>query len=303
MAKQRVVNTRFWDDDYVTELDPFEKLLFLYFLTNPLTDLCGAYEVSLKRIAFDTGLKPSKITEILESFEAGGKILYRKGWVFIRNFGKHQQGNSPNVKKGAERSLNACPDWVKQTLSKGWVSIGIENALLPEPIPVGQLEPELEPTDMSAVADGVAVDPVEVVFTYWQENTANQRSSLTALRRSKIKARLQRYTVPQILSAIDGCNRSPHHQGHNDSGTIYNDIELICRDDTKLEKFISYNDRTQTNGKPKSEREKSAERTSNAVTAIDELRRLGAEQRLGLPSGVNGVGSTDIITIESAESH
>jgi hypothetical protein len=155
MAKQRVVNTRFWDDDYVTELDPFEKLLFLYFLTNPLTDLCGAYEVSLKRIAFDTGLKPSKITEILESFEAGGKILYRKGWVFIRNFGKHQQGNSPNVRKGAERSLNACPDWVKQTLSKGFGTIGIENALLPEP--VGQPKPELLETPQAASTRGTRI--------------------------------------------------------------------------------------------------------------------------------------------------
>lgn len=144
MAKQRVVNTRFWDDDYIMELGPFEKLLFLYFLTNPLTDLCGAYEISMKRIAFDTGLKPSKIEEILVKFESAGKIVYRNGWVMIRNFGKHQQGNSPNVRKGAERSLNLCPDWVKQTLSNPLHSIGIENAPIPIPIPIP------EPTEREA---------------------------------------------------------------------------------------------------------------------------------------------------------
>jgi hypothetical protein len=60
MAKQRVVNTRFWDDDYIMELGPTEKLVFLYVLTNPLTDLCGAYQITLKRISFDTGLRRKK---------------------------------------------------------------------------------------------------------------------------------------------------------------------------------------------------------------------------------------------------
>ncbi len=51
----------------------------------------------------------------------------------MRNFGKHQQGNSPNVKKGAARALSGCPDWIKQTLSNPSNSIRIENA----PIPIG----------------------------------------------------------------------------------------------------------------------------------------------------------------------
>lgn len=134
MAKQRVVNTRFWDDDYVMELDPAAKLLFLYLITNPLTDLCGAYQITVRRMVFDTGLKPGKITAILEQFRLDAKMLFRDGWIVIANFGKHQQGNSPNVIKGAARSLSACPDWIKQTLSKGFQAASIENTLLPEPV-------------------------------------------------------------------------------------------------------------------------------------------------------------------------
>lgn len=170
MAKQRVVNTRFWDDDYVMDLGPVEKLLFLYFLTNPLTDLCGAYEIGMKRIAFDTGLKPSKIEEILGKFEVAGKIVYRNGWVMIRNFGKHQQGNSPNVRKGAERSLNLCPDWVKQTLSNPLDSIGIENALLPRPRPIprptereAERPPSRPPADMK-FEDSAFDHPAVVIY-------------------------------------------------------------------------------------------------------------------------------------------
>ena len=41
MAKFRYVNTRFWDDSYVAELSPLEKLAFLYLLTNSLTTIAG----------------------------------------------------------------------------------------------------------------------------------------------------------------------------------------------------------------------------------------------------------------------
>ena len=51
-----MVNTKFWDDTYIVTLDPIEKLLYLYFLTNPLTNICGIYEIQLRRVAFDTGI-------------------------------------------------------------------------------------------------------------------------------------------------------------------------------------------------------------------------------------------------------
>ena len=35
MAKQRYINTKFWRDSYIEDLDPIEKLLFLYLLSNP----------------------------------------------------------------------------------------------------------------------------------------------------------------------------------------------------------------------------------------------------------------------------
>jgi hypothetical protein len=139
MAKQRIVNTHFWRDNFILGLKPDERLLFLWVITNPATDLCGAYEAAMPTIELETGLKAKRIREIFDTFEASGKILYRNGWVIIRNFTKHQNGTSTNVKKGAERSLNACPDWIKDTLSKGTRTD--PNQTLPEPEP----EPEPEP--------------------------------------------------------------------------------------------------------------------------------------------------------------
>lgn len=148
MAKQRVVNTRFWDDDYVMELGPTEKLVFLYVLTNPLTDLCGAYQITLKRISFDTGLRPAKLLEVLSKFEEAGKIIYREGWIVIKNFAKHQVSN-PKVAKGIERSLNDCPDWIKDSLSIPYhrqshlnPNLNLKGKPKPEPKPEPQPAPE-----------------------------------------------------------------------------------------------------------------------------------------------------------------
>ena len=43
MAKFRLINTKFWDDSYVAKLSTSEKLLFIYFISNPLTTVAGVY--------------------------------------------------------------------------------------------------------------------------------------------------------------------------------------------------------------------------------------------------------------------
>lgn len=163
MAKQRMVNTRFWDDDYVMELCPAGKLLFLYAITNTLTDLCGAYQITMKRIVFDTGLKPAKVTELLDKFEADGKMAYRDGWLVVQNFGKHQSAN-PKVTKGIERSLSSCPDWVKDRLSIGYQRLSPETA--PKPKPEPELKPKPEPTDTHDVCDAWSWPMSELIAAF-----------------------------------------------------------------------------------------------------------------------------------------
>lgn len=84
-----------------------------------------------------------------------------------------------------------------------------------------------------------AVDDVQIVFDYWcQAMGKSGNAKLTDKREKAIKARLKEgYTVEHIKQAIDGCKRSPHHMGQNQNGTIYDDIELICRSGEKLEQF------------------------------------------------------------------
>lgn len=108
MAKNRMINTKFWIDTYISELEPSEKLLFLYFLTNPYSEICGVYEIPIKYISLETGLDVKIILKIIEKFEKDEKIFYENGWVAIKNFAKHQLDN-PSIKIGVVRSLSLAP--------------------------------------------------------------------------------------------------------------------------------------------------------------------------------------------------
>jgi hypothetical protein len=60
-------------------------------------------------------------------------------------------------------------------------------------------------------------------------------------RRKAVIARLKEgYSVEELKEAILGCKGDPFYsKGQNDHKTVYDDLELICRDGTKVEKFIA----------------------------------------------------------------
>lgn len=82
------------------------------------------------------------------------------------------------------------------------------------------------------------------VFAYWQKVMNHPNGKLDTKREKAIRARIKDgYTVDQLCRAIDGCKFSPHHMGQNETQTIYDDIELICRNGTNVDKFIGWADR------------------------------------------------------------
>jgi hypothetical protein len=104
-----MINTKFWTDTYISNIDPLEKLLFLYFITNPFTNICGIYELPIKQIALDTGIDRENLEKVfLPRFKKAKKIYYIDGWVYIKNFLKHQKA-SGNVKLGIDNGLKEVP--------------------------------------------------------------------------------------------------------------------------------------------------------------------------------------------------
>jgi len=116
MSKQRIVKDSFWTDPYVENLDPIEKLMFLYLLTNPLCNVLGIYEIQPKRIAYETGIDKDIANKILERFVKNNKLIRIDSWIVITNFPKNQSSN-PSIKQGMQRIYDSLPHKVKQAVA------------------------------------------------------------------------------------------------------------------------------------------------------------------------------------------
>jgi len=127
VAKQRIVNTKFWDDSYITGLTPLEKLVFLYLITNPLTNISGVYELPLKRAAFDVGISAEEMESVFRRFEEDGKIVRGAGWIGVTNFVKHQTLN-PKIKVGILQELRRAPKEVVDRVSIDYLSLSHSNS-------------------------------------------------------------------------------------------------------------------------------------------------------------------------------
>jgi|GEM_PF-6532542 len=102
MSKQRIIRDEMWSDEWFYDLDPSEKLLWVFLLTNPRCNIAGIYKVNISWIGNHTGFEKKVVEMLLERFEKEGKIVFVHGHVFIKNFLKNQ-AESPNVIKGINR--------------------------------------------------------------------------------------------------------------------------------------------------------------------------------------------------------
>ena len=121
--KLRSINTKFWNDPYIEELNSDEKLLFLYCLTSPHSNLLGIYEVSIKKISFETGINKETVLKAFERFEKDYKVFYYDNFIIIPNFIKHQKLNA-NMKKNVVTLFDDLPNSIKdKILDKGSESL------------------------------------------------------------------------------------------------------------------------------------------------------------------------------------
>lgn len=59
----------FWNDQMVQEMNPSEKLFYLYLLTSPARKERNKYEISISEISRHTGFSPEVIQVLLRRFE------------------------------------------------------------------------------------------------------------------------------------------------------------------------------------------------------------------------------------------
>lgn len=111
MAKRRYVSDSFWSDSWVEDLDPLEKYLFLYLLTNQQVSISWIYEIKLKRIAFETWIDKEMVEKMLNRFQKKWKIYYIDWIIVIVNFVKNQ-----NVNKTTDKLWI----WIEREIKELW---------------------------------------------------------------------------------------------------------------------------------------------------------------------------------------
>lgn len=215
MSTQRYISTSFWDDSWIQTLDPSEKLLYLYYMTNPLTNIAGVYKITLRRICFDTGFNDSTIKHIQEKFEKAGKAFLIGEYIALPSWPNHQKWQkSKNIKDGIDAILASLPDFMIEKLE----SIGYKYPLHTPCIPptkcssYSDLDTDI---DLDINTDSETPQPkqpkekaaAQRVFEYYFEKYKKEHSDIPVDNTGKcvkiIKSRLETCTVDDIIASID----------------------------------------------------------------------------------------------------
>lgn len=89
--KTRILHTKFWQDSFVADLSPSERLVFVYLLSNHKINMSGIYEMSGREISFDTGISLEEIKFFAKKLQDSKKMFFFRNWICITN---HDRYNS-----------------------------------------------------------------------------------------------------------------------------------------------------------------------------------------------------------------
>ncbi|HWV36405.1 MAG TPA: hypothetical protein VNZ55_12285 [Thermomicrobiales bacterium] len=127
---KRLVDCGTWDDPWFADLEPAGKLVFLYLLTNRRSTAAGAFEITARAMAFETGLTDDHIRDVLSSF--GDRVVW---WpehqiIWVRNFYKHQYANE-NFRKSARGFVADLPFEVQRAIGAQYPDLVTERVMEP----------------------------------------------------------------------------------------------------------------------------------------------------------------------------
>lgn len=103
MAIYRNVQMSFWTDRKIEEdFSADEKYLYLFLLTNPMTNLCGCYEIGKKQIANMTGIDVKKVSKLLKKLQDDQKVIAyseETSELLLPNWHKYNWTNSEKFRQ------------------------------------------------------------------------------------------------------------------------------------------------------------------------------------------------------------
>ena len=109
MAIFRNVHVTFWSDPKVVDdFTPEDKYFFVYLLTNPHTNLCGCYEISLKQMSDELGYNKETVEKLIARFHSiHGVLDYSQETkeMLLYNWHKYNWTKSPKLQAALQKEI------------------------------------------------------------------------------------------------------------------------------------------------------------------------------------------------------
>jgi DnaD/phage-associated family protein len=187
----RNTDTKMWKDDWFLDLEPREKLFFIYLFTNESTTLTGLYKIGLKVIEFETGLSREFISKTFDKFARDGKVFYDAGVIWVVNLRKYNDSRSPKVQSRIDWELSQIPDCIIKNRYKA------HNIQYQYSIDTNSENPPLT-IQYNTVQDSTSKTASAEIFQTYEENI----SLLTPMLSEKIGSWIDDYPEAWITDAI-----------------------------------------------------------------------------------------------------
>ena len=268
MARARNIKPKFFQNDQLGELDPLARLLFIGMWT--IADFRGVIEYRPKRLKAQVlPYDDCDIQTLVKTLDKSGFIsiysVQSQPYIKVLKFEAHQAPHKNEREGGSDlpdidKKDNEISELTQDGFNPDKNGTTRAESLFLNPSSLFPLPESLYSESGQSIVEAIAPTvrrkaPVDSaaseVFTYWQQKLSHPTAKLDAKRLKAIKGRLaDGYTVADLCLAVDGCAYDPFSQGQNDRQAVYDDIELICRDGPKVDKFKRIAERGPPTGRP-----------------------------------------------------
>lgn len=214
MALYRNIHLSFWQDTKVTDdFTPDDRYFYLYLLTNPHTNLCGCYEVSVKQMSNELGYDVKKVSKLLARFSSVHNLIrynYSEKELLIFHWFKYNWTSSEKFRKPLLREIKGIKtdsfrDYLQKIFDGENAKYGIDTVSEIEEYGI-DTDGNVSVTDSKSVviAEKSNLDDIKEIVKYLNERCGTRYRYQTKDTQEHIRARLKEgYTVDDFKTVID----------------------------------------------------------------------------------------------------
>lgn len=250
--KARIIQTAFHSDEKMENLSKDAKWLFMYLLTSPYIGLTGAFQVSDKRIQYETGLTSKDLVEAKK--ELREIVYFSKGWVVVLHAEKHNGfSKSIKTKVAYEKEFHSLPEEIRDVLGDtDTVSKKEDTVSEKSDTPSGILDTPSNPYTVNSNMDESPRETKPAPQKLQKEQRKLQANEviikfnfcfgthyiLTGKREKLIFDRLLTFTFEQLCQCCENASRDAFYSGKNDRGWKA-DPDYLFRSDEIVDKILN----------------------------------------------------------------